>query len=256
MTHAQSTRRRAFTLLELLVVIAIIGTLAALVMPAISGAMATARNTTCLSNLHQMGLATQLYLKDHDGLFFPFREDRPEGVLWYFGLEPNGSYAHGEGNRTLNRTRARFYPYLESPGGVETCPCVPFGGAYKPKFEGSGWGYGINYYLCSQTKAGRIDMVRPADASRTVVFADAAQVNTFQAPASPAHPMVEDWYYLAPGAADVQFRHNGRANALFADWHVEPVDPLDGSLDARMPNALIGHFDEKLYLLRPAFWTK
>jgi prepilin-type N-terminal cleavage/methylation domain-containing protein/prepilin-type processing-associated H-X9-DG protein len=248
-------RRPAFTLIELLVVVAIIGSLAALLMPAISAALAVANDTNCISNLNQMGLATALYLKNNDGQFYPYREARPEGVLWYFGLEPNGSYGLGEGNRQLDRTKARFYPYLQSPGGVETCPNVPFGGNYKPKFQGSGWGYGFNYYLVGPTKSGRIDMIRPADVTRTVVMADAAQVNTFQAPASPGHPMVEDWYYLAAGTADVQFRHSGCANALMGDWHVEPIPPLAGSFDVRMPGAAIGHFDEKRYLLKPGFWT-
>ena len=30
----------------------------------------------------------------------------------------------------------------------------------------------------------------------TALFADAAQVNDFQDPATPANPMLEEWYYL------------------------------------------------------------
>ncbi len=64
------TQNRAFTLIELLVVIAIIAVLAAILFPVFAQARAQARYTACLSNLRQIGMATQMYLQDYDQTYF------------------------------------------------------------------------------------------------------------------------------------------------------------------------------------------
>ena len=257
-----SKPQRGFTLVELVVAIAIIGVLVAMMVPAMAAAVSVAHQTACASNLRQLGFATQMYLKDNDGWFFWLATDDPSGGrAWFFGLEPVGSGALGEGNRKLDRTRGKLYPYLQTSESIETCPAVPFGGAYKPKYEGGAWTYGVNRFMSShqmpsQKKTngktnGNISWIRTREASRTLLFADAAQVNTFQAPASPSNPMVEDWYYIEPGRAYVQFRHGGRANVLFADWHVALAGPAANSFDKRMPGAMIGYFDPAEVLLQP-----
>jgi len=67
-------RKRAFTLVELLVVIAIIAILAALLLPGLARAKQSAFQSSCLSNLHQIGIGLTLWLPDNSDKF-PDRRD-------------------------------------------------------------------------------------------------------------------------------------------------------------------------------------
>jgi len=230
-----------FTLVELLVVMAIIGVLSAMLLPTIGKARRKAKEALCASNLRQLQLATVMYLTENDWRMFPFAQNVSEGRLWYFGLESGYALGTPEGTRALDKTRARLYPYIRSVGGIELCPSLDYhSGDFKLKFRGASYGYGINFYLLNEPFPRRND-------SQIALFADCAQVNTFQPPASPSNPLLEEFYYVNAHEKTAHFRHDGRANVVFCDGHMKAVKPSPGSLNPRcdgltgtLPTAVFG----------------
>ncbi len=84
-------KHKGFTLIELLVVIAIIAILAAILFPVFAQARAKARQTTCLSNMKQLGLGVLMYSQDNDELFPPSNYSAAPAagnVGWYFMVDP------------------------------------------------------------------------------------------------------------------------------------------------------------------------
>ena len=80
--HGQG--KACFTLIELLVVIAIIAILAAMLLPALSSARASARNAHCLSNLKSIGLAYQNYFSaNNDHILRGDATSNATGNLWF-----------------------------------------------------------------------------------------------------------------------------------------------------------------------------
>lgn len=227
--------RRAFTLMELLVVLSIVSILAALSLAAISKMRSVAQGAFCANSLRQLGAATQLYLTDNNHVFFNYSTGVAGGRLWYFGFETSASLASPEGSRTIDVTKSPLYPYVQNVGGVEVCPAFPYGQAvWKPKYKGASWGYGYNTFLSG------INSLTLQHPSQTIVFGDCAQVNTFEAPATPSNPLLEEFYIIDNNYVTVHFRHGGLANMLFLDGHVEGMPMSPGTQDTRMPSQNVG----------------
>jgi prepilin-type N-terminal cleavage/methylation domain-containing protein/prepilin-type processing-associated H-X9-DG protein len=241
---AQATRprrERGFTLIELLVVIAIIGILSAMLLPALGRAKATAQRADCISNLRQLGLGTLIYADENGGaLFFRSQPPTSNGQQWWFGWIASGA----EGQRAFDLSSGALFPYLHS-SAVRICPSPAWN---SPQFKLKGtnviFSYGCNALLFASQNAAHTQA--PVNANKisapagTAWFADAAQVNTFQAPASVSHPMFEEFYYVNTNEATAHFRHANRANVTFADGHVDLEKPVAGSIDPRVPNQAIG----------------
>lgn len=95
-------RNKGFTLIELLVVIAIIAILAAILFPVFAKVREKARQTACLSNIRQLGLAIAQYNNDYDTDY------------------PNGADPYGQGSGWAGQ----IYPYTSS-AAVFACPDDP-----------------------------------------------------------------------------------------------------------------------------------
>ena len=232
--------RRGFTLIELLIVIAIIAVLAAMLFPVLAKAKTAAQRIQCVSNLRQLGLATHLYWDDHESHSFLYQDpDRATngGMVYWFGWIQEGA---AEGQRGFDITQGALYPYLQGRG-VELCPTLRYMDAqFKLKAAGAAYGYGYNLNLSG---ASVLTVRRPADKA---LLADAAQINDFQAPASPDHPMLEEFYYLDDWEPTAHFRHQQRANVVFLDGHVDAAHPLAGSIDERLPATCVGQLRPEL----------
>lgn len=144
-----------FTLVELLVVIAVISVLAALLLPALAQARATAIQTVCLNNLRQVQLAWQFYSEDNKGLLVINGEDSDANSIipsWV-----NGVMGHDDSDSEIMRRRstnsallvaskdALFAPYI-STFKTYKCPAdrskVTVKGSRQPRVRS----YSMNLY--------------------------------------------------------------------------------------------------------------
>jgi prepilin-type N-terminal cleavage/methylation domain-containing protein len=190
---------RAFTLIELLVVIATIAVLAAIVVPAFTRAFESAKATKDMSNLRQIGSATQMYLNDNNNVF-----PGSATQTWMLQLEQNQKY--------LSSWRILQSPFdkrsTSELGDVTTAVS-----------------YGINANILPVNVAISADKItKPVT---FIVFAPAQQSGTavsFQGLGNSSAPGVKVLAAAStPGGNATGGTHANRRkiSAMCADWHVE-----------------------------------
>lgn len=112
-------KRKGFTLIELLVVIAIIAILAAILFPVFAKAREKARQSSCASNLKQLGLGIMQYTQDYDETYpgQPYDDGGynscgwiPGIPSWFVGVEPYIKNRNGIGICPSALRRDRFDP--------------------------------------------------------------------------------------------------------------------------------------------------
>ena len=221
------TRRNpsAFTLIELLVVIAIIAILAAILFPVFAQARESARRTSCLSNVKQMGLAFAMYTQDYD-------ETTPAVVHLGGGQDQDFWY--------IIQPYVKNFQMFYCPDRTEwTMPTGDdcSGQAFNPQQRCIGYGY--NWGILSSVRLGVIGnrihfsggyiepgvtlaaMATPAD---LLVYGDTGD--------NPRYTICTNYIfqYYPNITHNGQLRHGGRLNMNFADGHAKNVNYKIGVL--------------------------
>ena len=100
---------RAFTLIELLVVIVVIAILATIAYPVYTGVQERAKVTKDMSNLRQIGIATQTYMNDNDGVLFSTTTSWMSQLHWRGSRSCTAKYSGGPngGRCTTARSTCR-----------------------------------------------------------------------------------------------------------------------------------------------------
>ena len=208
--------RRGFTLIELLVVIAIIAILAAILFPVFARAREKARQTSCLSNLKQLGLGLVMYTQDYDEKF--------------------PTYYWGEGNSGQANSCtwwAGAYPYVKNIQ-IYACPSssIQWHNTFQvwinfhPEFAGNpSINYGYNELMGNvATGVPLAQMSHPAE---TVVLADCCSswIGGYWSLTFPTRALLGRVAYAngitapcCPATAGSTV-HNGGSNIAFADGH-------------------------------------
>lgn len=208
---------QAFTLIELLVVVAILGILATLLFPLGKSMLEKGDSAKCISNLRQIGAAIQQYSAENDG-FFPYSSGPSytgSGTSYTFSTwqAPLAYYMGiGQLSPSTRYTNMASYdtPIAKHPFNCPSC---------KTNFRT----YTANKYAMGFLPSGATS---PYPRRRPTAFLRPTQlilISDSQALDGQvtANTMVfDDTNYQTV----IGTRHTGKANALFADFHVEAID--------------------------------
>jgi len=178
--------RRGFTLIELLVVIAVIAILASILLPVFARARAKARQTQCLSNLKQLGLAFAMYTQDYDGVTPPAYY--PAGAVKYRWQQIIEPYAHN----------TEIYRCLEGPNLVD---------AYTGLYLSYGMNSTNDGYACFWYGVAEAVVQDPAG---TLILGDSSDGRYYIY-----------WAATEPRERYLDKRHNSGANILYFDGHAK-----------------------------------
>jgi prepilin-type N-terminal cleavage/methylation domain-containing protein/prepilin-type processing-associated H-X9-DG protein len=208
------TKSGAFTLIELLVVIAIIGILAAMLLPALNKAREKANAATCVSNMHQWGLAMQMYA-DEWSEYYPFDGNNASPCTpgntwaWFNVLTP---YI---GKPTMCELYNTDPPAPRGRKSMFVCPSATQKNV-QPALNNPIFWYGLSTCLHKRnfTEVGyrRDRMVAPA---QTIIFCEVAEDNFGE-----TNGRYLNIQPTTPGGG-VAVRHSGGSNFVLGDGHVE-----------------------------------
>ncbi|WP_083809140.1 prepilin-type N-terminal cleavage/methylation domain-containing protein [Pedosphaera parvula] len=203
----------AFSLTELMVVIAIIGILAALLLPTLSQAKGRAQRAQCVSNLHQLGVGLQTFLADHHAY--------PVLILSTNAADPGRTWGGQLDQEGLGHPPTTNY----FQNGVWHCPSAKWeGGLPGGNSVWVSYGYNDDYALRDPTNQfglqGHWNVVthsfQPIAESEVAVPSDMMAIGE-------GHDGVFMRRSLGnfERFGNVVTRHQGKANVLFCDGHVE-----------------------------------
>jgi prepilin-type N-terminal cleavage/methylation domain-containing protein len=249
--------KRGFTLIELLVVVAIMCILIAISLPVMAMVRVASARVISTHSLSQLMVGGRSYLTENNNAFWPYESVTATGVQWWYGFETWQSLGLPEGQRTADYSKGPLGPYVMASGGVKTDPALArYSPHLKPKYQDGNYGYGYNTVLAADSAGKPRNALQVTSPAQMIVFATCAQVNTFQPPATPDNPMVEEFYMISDTEVTAHFRHGRCALAAFLDGSVRELtmanDMQPGSQDLRLPSANIGLFNTSY--VRQADW--